>query len=152
MSSLFKSEVVDRSKLGETGRVVYDFYEAVYADDFDRAFDDYVDENFTFVVGTANNPALNAQIPWAGVEHKGRSGFDELVTVLYGEFEPIVMEPRVFTETGDTVFLEGHFRFKHKVTGKFADSDWLAKYTVKDGRMQGGIFYENTAGVAAARI
>ncbi|MDY6940456.1 MAG: hypothetical protein SWY16_22715 [Cyanobacteriota bacterium] len=52
---------------------------------------------------------------------------------------------------GDRVFVEGHFTFRHRTTGKIADSDFLAAFRMENGRISGGQFYENTAGVAAAR-
>jgi len=49
------------------------------------------------------------------------------------------------------VFVEGSFRFRHRQTGRIAESDWLARFDMRDGRIAGGQFYENTYAVAAAR-
>jgi uncharacterized protein len=131
--------------------IVRQFFDAIYAEDYDRAFADYADPAYRFVVGSAANPELQAAIPWAGRTLQGKTGYLELVGLLFGEFEPISFETDGYAEADDQVFVEGHFRFRHRRTGKFADSDWLARFEMKDGRIAGGRFYENTYAVAAAR-
>lgn len=127
------------------------FYELVYAGDFDRAFSEYAHPDFHFAVGSSNNDELKAAIPWAGHVHQGREGYVALTNMLFSEFESLSFEPRRFSDTGDAVVVEGHFTFRHRVTAKIADSDWLVRLDMKDERIVGGQFYENTYAVAAAR-
>ena len=130
---------------------VQKFLEAQYAGEFDHAFQDYAHSNFQWVVSSNSNENLRAVIPWAGYTHKGKEGYVRLVTLLFSEFEALEFEPRRYTDAGDRVFVEGHFTFRHRETGKIADSDWIARFDMDAGRITGGQFYENTAGVAAAR-
>jgi ketosteroid isomerase-like protein len=127
------------------------FFEAVYAGDYERAFSDYAHADYRFIVGSAGNSDLQAAIPWAGHVHAGQSGYTELTRQLFLEFEPLSFETRSYVESGDKVFVEGHFRFRHRITGQIADSDWLTRFDIKDGRIAGGQFYENTYAVAMAR-
>jgi uncharacterized protein len=131
--------------------VVKKFLESQYAGDFDTAFGQYALPEFTWIVGSHKNERLKALIPWAGYEHYGREGYQNLTNMLFGEFEPLTFEPQHFTDAGDRVFVEGHFTFRHRQTEKIADSDFIALFRFKEGKISGGQFYENTADVAAAR-
>ena len=132
-------------------QIVQDFLAAQYAGEFDRAFKDYAHPNFQWIVGSENNEALRAVIPWAGYTHQGKDGYIRLTTLLFSEFEALNFEPQHYTDAGDRVYVEGHFTFRHLKTGKIADSDWIARFDLKGDRISGGQFYENTAGVAQAR-
>lgn len=132
-------------------QIVQKFFEAQYAGDFDVAFQSYAQPNFLWVVSSRQNEALRTSIPWAGYTHQGKEGYIRLVTLLFSEFEALEFEPRHYTDAGDRVFVEGHFIFRHRQTGKIADSDWIARFDMQAGRIAGGQFYENTAGVAEAR-
>lgn len=131
--------------------VVRSFFSATYAGDFDKAFRDHARPEFTWIVGSADNGELRQAIPWAGQTHVGQEGYLQLTNFLFSEFEPLTFEARRYTEAGSAVFVEGHFTFRHRETGKVADSDWIARFDMKDGRIAGGQFYENTAAIAAAR-
>ncbi len=127
------------------------FLHAQYHGDFDRAFRDYAHADFRFVVASENNEDLRAVIPWAGYEHRGREGYERLMSLLFSEYESLEFEVRRLTDTGDQVFGEGHFVFRHRETAKVADSDFIVRFVMRDGKIAGGQFYENTAAVAAAR-
>jgi ketosteroid isomerase-like protein len=131
--------------------VVKSFFAAVYAADFDHAFDAFTRPEFSWIVGSDANGELRTAIPWAGFRLIGREGYLGLVKMLFGEFEALSFEPLRYFEAGETVFVEGRFRFRHRQTTKIADSDWLARFDMRDGRISGGQFYENTYAVAAAR-
>jgi ketosteroid isomerase-like protein len=102
-------------------------------------------------VGSSGNEILRTAIPWAGYTHQGKEGYIRLTTLLFSEFEALEFEPRRYNDADDCVFVEGHFTFRHRQTGKIADSDWVARFDMQDGWIVGGQFYENTAGVAEAR-
>ena len=74
-----------------------------------------------------------------------------MTTLLFSEFEALEFEPKRYSDAGECVFVEGHFTFRHRQTGKIADSYWIARFDMRDGLIAGGQFYENTAGVALAR-
>lgn len=132
-------------------QTVQKFLEAQYAGDFDRAFQSYAQPNFKWIVGSGGNEILREAIPWAGCTHKGKEGYIRLTTLLFSEFEALEFEPKRYSDAGECVFVEGHFTFRHRQTGKIADSDWIARFDMRDGLIGGGQFYENTAGVALAR-
>ncbi len=128
------------------------FFKAQYEGDFETAFRNYVHPDFRFVVSSANNEELRAAIPWAGYDHHGREGYERLTSLLFSEYEPLEFDTIRFSDTGDQVFVEGHFVFRHRETARIADSDFIARFEMRDGKIAGGQFYENTAGVAAARL
>lgn len=132
--------------------VVKKFLTAQYAGKIDEAFDMYAHDQFTWVVGSKDNGDLKSQIPWAGYKHKGKDGYKTLTGMLYGEYDSQKFETHHFSEAAGKVFVEGNFVFKHRVTGKIVDSDFVAVFKMRDGKISGGQFFENTAGVAAARI
>ncbi|HBE72146.1 MAG TPA: ketosteroid isomerase [Planctomycetaceae bacterium] len=132
-------------------RVVKGFLDAQYAGDFDTAFGSFAQPDFSWIVGSADNETLRDAIPWAGHTHLGKEGYVQLVTELFSEFEALEFNPARFTDAGECVFVEGNFVFRHKETGKTVNSDFLSRFDMKDGKIIGGQFYENTQGVAEAR-
>ncbi len=127
------------------------FLSAQYEGDFDAAFKNADADKFAWTVDSGGNEDLRAAVPWAGYAHEGKQGYLDLTGALFGEFDIIAFEPRHYVDAGDRVIVEGHFSFRHKTTGKIADSDWMARFEVKEGRIAGGQFFENTHAVAAAR-
>lgn len=97
------------------------------------------------------NSELTAAIPWAGYEHKGLSGYKNLTELLFGEYEPLIFDARKFHDTGESVLVEGYFQFKHRITEKIAESDWIGRFDIKNGKIAGGQFFENTYAIASAR-
>ena len=138
------------SKAMNNSEVVKAFFAATYAADYDRAFADYARPEFTWTV-SSEDERLRAAIPWAGYPHIGRDGYVNLTRMLFNEFEPLSFEAERYFDAGDTVFVQGHFALRHRVTGKVAETDWLARFDMRDGCIAGGQFYENTYAVAAAR-
>jgi ketosteroid isomerase-like protein len=131
--------------------IVQKFFEGIYAGELEAAFEACAQPDYRFVVGSSANEELNAAMPWGGVTHSGKQGFLKLTTRLFSEFEALEFDLRRFCAAQSQVFVEGHFVFRHRETGKIADSDFLARFDMKDGRIAGGQFYENTFAVAAAR-
>jgi ketosteroid isomerase-like protein len=107
--------------------------------------------DFRFVVSCARNDDLRAAFPWAGHEHKRREGYQRLTTLLFSEYELLTCEDHAITDAGTQVFVEGHFRLRHRETAKIADSDFLARFEMRDGKIVCRQMYENTAAVAGAR-
>lgn len=128
------------------------FFEAQYSGNYDKAFNNYANPEFTWAVGMGSNSELTAAIPWAGRRLAGAEGYKTLTGELFGEFEPLVFDAKRYDDVGDVVYVEGYFKFRHRKTGKIAEADWLARFNMRDGRISGGQFYENTYAVAAARL
>jgi ketosteroid isomerase-like protein len=61
------------------------------------------------------------------------------------------LRDHAITGAGTQVFVEGHFRLRHRETAKIADSDFLARFEMRDGKIVCRQMYENTAAVAGAR-
>ena len=104
------------------------FFAAIFAENFDRAFADYANSNFRFVAGSMDNPELQKAIPLvASYASAKQDTWWNDATAFFGVR---VSEFRGYPipDAGDKVFVEGHFRFKHKQTGKIADSDWLTRF------------------------
>ncbi|WP_420141013.1 nuclear transport factor 2 family protein [Sphingomonas sp.] len=132
-------------------RAAKGFFASQHCGELDDAFASFVQPDFRFVVSCACNDELRAAIPWAGYEHKGREGYQRLTALLYSEYELLSCETTRFTSAGNQVFVEGHFRLRHRETARIADSDFLARLEMRNGKIASGQFYENTAAVAAAR-
>lgn len=128
------------------------FFKSQYEGDCETAFSQYAHPDFRFGVSSRDNDDLRSVIPWAGYWHKGRSGYETLTALLFGEYEPLEFDTTRFTDTGDQVFVEGHLVFHHRKTGKIADSDFIARFEMKDGKVSGGQFFEDTAAVMLATI
>lgn len=132
-------------------RAAKGFFAAQHCGELDDSFASFVQPDFRFVVSCACNDELRSAIPWAGHEHKGREGYQRLTALLFSEYELLCCVTTRFTNAGDQVFVEGHFRLRHRETAKIADSDFLARLEMRNGKIASGQFYENTAAVAAAR-
>jgi ketosteroid isomerase-like protein len=126
------------------------FLERQYAGDIEGAFAAHARPEFTWVVGMVDD-GLRSAIPWAGRRHRGLDGYRDLIGGLFGEYAVEAFEPRRFHDTGGAVFVEGYFRFRHRGTGKLAESDFVGRFDMAAGRVAGGQFYENTWAVAAGR-
>ncbi|KAF5882129.1 MULTISPECIES: nuclear transport factor 2 family protein [Rhizobium] len=126
------------------------FFAAQHCGDLDDAFANYVHPDFSFVVSCVCNDELRAAIPWAGYEHRGREGYRRLTALLFSEYELLAYETTRFTDAGTQVFVEGHFRLRHQETARIADSDFLARFEMRNGKIVGGQMYESTSAVAAA--
>ena len=131
--------------------VVQNFLTLQYEGKVEEAFRNYADPGFKWVVSTNNNPELTKAIPWAGYEHYGLEGYKNLNALLFGEYEPIEFNTDEFYEVANKVFMMGNFKFKHRVTEKLAETDFIGVFNILDSRITGGQFYENTYAVAEAR-
>jgi ketosteroid isomerase-like protein len=145
-------ELREKHAMTQNIDAVRGFLEAQYAGDFDGAFDRHANPEFTWAVGMSDNVQLTTAIPWAGRRLAGADGYRTLTGELFGEFESLLFDPRRFSDVGDAVYVEGYFRFRHRRTGRIAEADFCARFDMRDGRISGGQFYENTYAVAAARL
>ena len=64
------------------------------------------------------------------------------------EFEQF--EPREFVAQGDTVVVVGFERSLSKATGHTIETEWAHVYTLRDGKIAKGRFFEDTAAYVAA--
>ncbi len=135
----------------DNSRVVSMFFERQYAGDYDGAFA-LATSDFQWVVSSKDDAALNAAIPWAGKRFDGQAGYEALMAQLFGEYDVELFETGHYTDGGDRVLVEGHFRFRHKETGRIAQSDFIARFDMRDGKIASGQFFENTYAVALGRV
>ena len=132
--------------------MVREFFRLQYEGDYDQAFARFGAPCFTVVTASDENPDLTAAIPWAGYRHEGKEGYAALNHALFGEFAVEQFEPQHVSDAGERIFVEGRFRFRHKTTGRVADSDFCCRFTLNEsGRIAAVQFYENTHAVAMAR-
>ncbi len=130
---------------------VQKFLTLQYEGKIEEAFANYADSSFEWIVSSANNNELTTAIPWAGMTHKGLEGYKNLTSQLFGEYEALEFDTKEFYEVQDKVIMIGHFKFKHYKTQKIADSDFVGLFNMKNGKIAGGQFYENTYAVAQGR-
>ncbi len=88
-------------------------------------------------------------IPFAGTRH-GREGVAEFFSLLGETLEFLQFEPREFVAQGDTVVVLGYERSLIKPTGRTFEQEWAHVYTLRDGKIAKGRFFEDTAAYVAA--
>ena len=82
-------------------------------------------------------------IPFAGTRH-GHEGVAEYFSLLDEHLEFEQFEPREFVAQGETVVL-GYERSLAKATGRPLEQEWAHVYTLRDGKITTGRFFEDTA-------
>jgi ketosteroid isomerase-like protein len=82
-------------------------------------------------------------IPFAGTRH-GHEGVAEYFSLLDENLEFEQFEPREFVAQGDTVVVVGFERSVSKATGHTIETEWAHVYTLRDGKIAKGRFFEDT--------
>jgi ketosteroid isomerase-like protein len=98
------------------------------------------------VVWTFQGPST---IPFAGV-HRGRQGIAQFFALVGEALEFEQFEPREVVAQGDTVVVVGYERSVAKATGRFIEQEWVHVYTLRDGKISTGRFFEDTAAEVVA--
>jgi uncharacterized protein len=88
-------------------------------------------------------------IPFAGTRH-GHEGVMEYFSLLGETLEFEQFEPREFVAQDDTVVVLGFERSLGKATGRTVEQEWAHVYTLRDGKIAKGRFFEDTAAYVAA--
>jgi len=136
----------DRSKCVMSERtnteVVQQGYEAFGRGDIPALLDLLTDD----VEWTLQGPSV---IPFAGTRH-GREGVEEFFSVLDETLEFEQFEPREFVAQGDSVVVLGYERSLAKATGRWLEQEWAHVYTLRDGKIATGRFFEDTAAEVVA--
>jgi uncharacterized protein len=88
-------------------------------------------------------------IPFAGTRH-GHEGVMEYFSLLGESLEFEQFEPREFVAQDDTVVVLGFERSLGKATGRTVEQEWAHVYTLRDGKIAKGRFFEDTAAYVAA--
>jgi uncharacterized protein len=88
-------------------------------------------------------------IPFAGT-FRGREGIAEFFSLLGETLEFEQFEPRKFVAQGDTVVVLGYERDIVKQTGRGFEEQWAHIYTLRDGKIATGMFFEDTAAYVVA--
>ena len=96
-------------------------------------------------------PGPPGALPFAGLR-RGRDEVAEFFAVLAATLEFVEFEPREFVAQGDKVVVTGRSRDRVRATGRVADNEWAAVFTMRGGKIAGYRIYEDThALVEAAR-
>ena len=122
--------------------VVQQAYEAFGRGDIPAVLEALTDD----VQWTLQGPSV---IPFAGT-FRGRQGIAEFFSVLDETLEFEQFEPRGFVAQGDAVVVLGYERSVAKATGRSFEQEWAHVYTLRDGKIATGRFFEDTAAEAAA--
>ncbi len=122
--------------------VVRQAYEAFGRGDIPGVLDLLTDD----VVWTLQGPS---PIPFAGT-HRGREGIAEFFSLVAEALEFEQFEPREFVAQGDTVVVLGYERSLAKATGRPLEQEWAHVYTLRDGKIATGRFFEDTAAEVVA--
>ena len=122
--------------------VVQQTYEAVGRGDVPGVLDLLTDD----VVWTFQGPST---IPFAGVHH-GHEGIAEFFSSVGEALEFVQFEPREFVAQGDNVVVLGYERSLAKATGRPLEQEWAHVYTLRDGKIATGRFFEDTAAEVSA--
>ena len=122
--------------------VVQQAYEAFGSGDVFGVLDLLTDD----VVWTFQGPST---IPFAGV-HRGRQEIVQFFALVGEALEFEQFEPREIVAQGDTVVVLGYERSLAKATGRPLEQEWVHVYTLRDGKIAMGRFFEDTAAEVAA--
>src|SRR5918998_5266448 len=122
--------------------VVRRFYGAFGRGDIPAALDLLADD----VEWTFRAPSV---IPFAGTR-RGREGVAEFFSLVGETLEFQQFEPREFVGQGDTVVVLGYERSLVKATGHRFEQEWAHVYTLRDGKIATGRFFEDTAAEVVA--
>jgi ketosteroid isomerase-like protein len=122
--------------------VVQQAYEAFGRGDIPAVLDLLTDD----VEWTLQGPSV---LPFAGT-FRGREGIAAFFSVLGETLEFEQFEPREFVAQGDAVVVIGYERSVVKQTDRSFEQEWAHVYTLRDGKIATGRFFENTAAEAAA--
>lgn len=122
--------------------VVQRTYEAVGRGDIPAVLDLLTDD----VEWTLQGPSV---IPFAGTR-RGREGVEEFFSLVGETLEFQQFEPREFVAQGDTVVVVGYERNLIKPTGRTFEQEWAHVYTLRDGKIAKGRFFEDTAAYVVA--
>ena len=122
--------------------VVQRGYEALGRGDIAAVLDLMTDD----VEWTLQGPSV---IPFAGTR-RGREAVGEFYSALGENLEFQQFEPREFVAQGDTVVVLGYERSLIKPTGRTIEHEWAHVYTLRDGRIAKGRFFEDTAAYVVA--
>lgn len=104
-----------------------------------NAYDDFAKGDIEAIInkctddiewGAHNNPG----VPYAKT-FKGIAGAKEFFSILLGNIEYLVFEPREFYADGDKVFVKGYHRAKVKSNGNTYDHTFLMEFTLIDGKV-----------------
>ena len=90
-----------------------------------------------------------AFIPFTGTRH-GHEGVAEYFSLLDENLEFEQFEPREFVAQGDTVVVLGYERSVAKATGRPLEQEWAHVYTLREGKISTGRFFEDTAAAVVA--
>ena len=122
--------------------IVQQGYEAFGRGDIPALLDLLTDD----VEWTLQGPSVS---PFAGTRY-GREGVAEFFSVLDETLEFEQFEPREFVAQGDTVVVVGFERSVSKATGHTIEQEWAHVYTLRDGKIAKGRYFEDTAAQVAA--
>ncbi len=122
--------------------VVQRCYEALGRGDIPAVLDLMTDD----VEWTLQGPSA---IPFAGTR-RGREAVAEFYSSLGENVEFQQFEPREFVARGDTVVVLGYERSLIKPTGRTIEHEWAHVYTLRDGKIAKGRFFEDTAALVVA--
>ncbi len=122
--------------------VVRQNYEAVGRGDIPAVLDLLTDD----VEWTLQGPSV---IPFARTRH-GREGVAEFFALVGDTLEFQQFEPREFVAHGDTVVVLGYEHNLIKPTGRTFEQEWAHVYTLRNGKIAKGRFFEDTAAYVVA--
>ena len=122
--------------------VVQGAYEAVGRGDIPALLDLLAED----VEWTLQGPAM---IPFAGPRY-GRAGVSEFFSQVESTIEFLQFEPRTFVAQGDTIVVLGYEHNRMKPTGRTFQQEWAHVYTLRDGKIATGRFFEDTGAYVAA--
>jgi uncharacterized protein len=81
---------------------------------------------------------------------KGQAAVNEFFRQVGENQEATDFSPRDFHASGELVFVQGHYAWKIRKTGKAVESDWVHIFTLKNGKVSAFREFTDTAKFAEA--
>ncbi|AOP33084.1 hypothetical protein A0128_03940 [Leptospira tipperaryensis] len=133
-------------KTRSSAEVVKDFFNAFGNGDFEgilRLFDE-----------EASIVAVRNDFDRSGLygTYKGKDGLQKFLSNLGSHFDTKSFSVDSVIGEGDVAFANGSFVHKLKNTGNLFNSDWALKCIVRDNRILGYHFYEDSAAFEKANV
>ncbi|MBM9575879.1 nuclear transport factor 2 family protein [Leptospira sp. 201903070] len=130
----------------KSAEVVKSFFNAFGKGDFEGILSLFHDD--VSVVAVRNDPARSG----LHGSYNGKEGLQKFLTNLGTFFETKAFSVDSVIGEGDVAFASGSFVHKLKTTGNLFSSDWALKCIIRDNRILGYHFYEDSAAFEKANF
>lgn len=137
----------DRATTAASRAVVQGFFDGFMRGDMQAVFAALADD-IEYTVNTRDTVTREA-IPWSTTFH-GASEVQAFFGRLMQNFDVLGFTVDRLLADADEVAAFGHFKYLAKPTGATCETDWCARFTIREGRIARYQFFEDSYAIARA--